>query len=627
MRGILAAVFVSVSAAAAVPFEAPTTVEALDARIDATLKGSPVVGVQVALVDRSGAVWAKAYGHLDIERSRPARNASIFRAGSISKSVTGVLAQMLVEDGALDLNARLIEAVPAIAFQNKWEASDPVRLVHLAEHTTGWDDIHFSEYKSFAPGITLIAGLGVNPKSRTARWRPGRYASYCNAGPSALAAAIEAATGRSFEALVDERIFGPLAIEKASFQLTDEIAADLSRSYTPAGAEEPYTHIAMRPAGSLNISAIELAKFVAFLIRRGEAGGIALVSPEGVERIERPTTSLAARAGLKLGYGLGVYGSPIEDRIFYGHTGGIDGFIAQYGYSKELQTGFVIMSNTAAGEQLIAVRKLVVAHLIAMDGAPPAPQSAASVSDLSPYEGWYRLLTPNLEFTRLLTDVFDVRRIKAKDGALEMTAGFSDEATRLVPMGGGLFAKDGRGQADRVFLTTPEGALEMHDFFQSAYRKVGAMSVYGRIAFVGAVALAAALALLSTLVWIALRPFGVFRHSNRWRVWTFPLLSLASFAAAGGVLTAAASGGFADTAARLGAPTPWSIGVLAATILGPALAAFGLGTAVLARRVARLARLQAGLTALILTALGAYMWHYGWVGLEVWSYQPKVFGQ
>jgi CubicO group peptidase (beta-lactamase class C family) len=279
MAAAIAAACVILSWAVAVakePFIAPKTLDELDGRIAATIRDSKVVGVQVALVDREGASWAAAYGHLDKEKTRPATNEAIFRAGSISKSFTGVLAQMLVEDGALDLNARLADAVPAIAFQNKWEATDPVRLVHLAEHTSGWDDIHFSEYRSFAPDITLLEGLAVNPKSRTSRWRPGRYGSYCNAGPSALAAAMEAATGRRYENLIDERIFAPLGIARASFLLTPDVAGDLSKSYAPLGEEEPYTHIGMRPAGSLNISASELAKFVAFLIRRGEAGGVQL---------------------------------------------------------------------------------------------------------------------------------------------------------------------------------------------------------------------------------------------------------------------------------------------------------------------------------------------------------------
>jgi hypothetical protein len=345
---------------------------------------------------------------------------------------------------------------------------------------------------------------------------------------------------------------------------------------------------------------------------------------EGVARIETPTTSLAARAGLKLGYGLGVYGSNIENRVFYGHTGGIDGFIAQYGYSTELGSGFIVMSNTAAGGDLVAIRKLLVSYLIARGDEAPPPPAAAGV-DLTQYEGWYRQLTPNLDFMRLLTDLVDFRRVKAGDGALELTAGFSTESTRLIPLGEGLFAKEGRTAADRVFVTTPEGALEMHDFFQGAYRKVSPASVYGRLAFFGLAALAGLLAILSTLLWVFLRPFGVFRHSNRWRVWALPLLSLAAYVAAGVLLVLAASG-FSDAAARLGGPTPWSIGLLAATIAGPGLAVLGLLGAFFARRVAPLARLQAGTTAALFIALGAYLWKYGWVGLTIWSYQPGVTG-
>ena len=136
------------------------------------------------------------------------------------------------EDGVLDLNAKLKDVVPEIEFTNKWEATDPIRLVHLSEHTTGWDDIQFSEYRDFGPDVTPLEGLAANPVSRTSRWRPGRYASYCNSGPVALAAAIEKMTGEKYEDLVDERIFAPLGIEGASFLLTDDVKGRISKSYS-----------------------------------------------------------------------------------------------------------------------------------------------------------------------------------------------------------------------------------------------------------------------------------------------------------------------------------------------------------------------------------------------------------
>lgn len=605
-------------------FVAPQTIEELDQRIAEALKDTAVIGVEVALVDRNGASWAKGYGYLDKEKTRPVENDSIFRAGSISKSFTGALALMLVEDGILDLNATLREAAPAVEFKNKWEDTDPVRLVDLSEHTSGWDDIQFSEYRDFGPNVTPIEGLAANPISRTSRWRPGRYASYCNAGPVALAIAIENATGRKFEDLVDERIFRPLGINEASFFLTEAVAAKISKSYSDKGVEEPYLHIGLRPSGSLNISASELAKFVALMIRRGEMNGTPLISPEGVARIETPTRALSAKAGLTLGYGLGNYASFVDDRLFFGHNGAIDGFFAQYSYSKETDTGFVIMSNTSAGDPLQKVRKLVAAYLL-KDAPQPAAAPAGANVDLAQYEGYYRQIAPRSDLTRILIETIDVARFYEKDGKLVVAPPFGGGVT-LVPLGDGLFTAEGRSVADRVFLTTPEGEIELHRLFQAAYRKLPLWQAYGPLAFLGLTALALSLSVLFALIWIVARPFGAFRDSNRWRVWAWPLLGVLSIGIVLGAFMIGSSGSGSQFLARLGAPSPWSWAIAIGTWGVPVFGAIGLLAALRAPDVSGFARVHAGVTSAILVALAIFLWSYGWLGMTVWSYAPAIVG-
>jgi CubicO group peptidase (beta-lactamase class C family) len=74
--------------------------------------------------------------------------------------------------------------VPEVTFSNRWEATDPVRLVHLMEHTTGFDDIHLREYASNDPTpIALKEALAYGAASRVSRWRPGTRMAYCNSGP------------------------------------------------------------------------------------------------------------------------------------------------------------------------------------------------------------------------------------------------------------------------------------------------------------------------------------------------------------------------------------------------------------------------------------------------------------
>jgi CubicO group peptidase (beta-lactamase class C family) len=101
--------------------------------------------------------------------------------------------------------------VPEVSFENRWEATDPVRVVDLLEHTTGWDDIHLRESVKDAKGMTLREGLDYDRPSRISRWRPGTRMAYSNSGPPVAAYIVEKITGQRFEDYVTQNFFCPSA--------------------------------------------------------------------------------------------------------------------------------------------------------------------------------------------------------------------------------------------------------------------------------------------------------------------------------------------------------------------------------------------------------------------------------
>lgn len=118
----------------------------------------------------------------------------------------------------VQVDAPVKSLVPDVAFTNKWEATDPVRVVHLLEHTTGWDDVHPKEMAHDDPRpVTLAEGLAVGPESRTSRWRPGTFYSYSNSGPAVAAAVVEKLTGKRFEDYVQESFFDRIGMPTADY--------------------------------------------------------------------------------------------------------------------------------------------------------------------------------------------------------------------------------------------------------------------------------------------------------------------------------------------------------------------------------------------------------------------------
>jgi len=197
----------------------PQTLAELEAEILKVMEKTKTPGLAVTLVSREGELWTAGLGLADVAIKRAATAETPFRIGSITKSLVSLAALMLIEEGKLALNDRLASRAPEVWFDNPWEETDPVRLVHLLEHTAGFDDIRLREYALLDPDIPLKEALDYYPVSRVSRWRPGTRFSYCNSGPSIVAYVIAKITGLTFEDFVAERLFQPLGMETATFFL------------------------------------------------------------------------------------------------------------------------------------------------------------------------------------------------------------------------------------------------------------------------------------------------------------------------------------------------------------------------------------------------------------------------
>jgi CubicO group peptidase (beta-lactamase class C family) len=278
----------------------PRSLEELEQAIGAVLEETKVPGVGVALVAKDEVLWVTGVGKADVAAGNPVLPDTLFRIGSISKSLVSLSALLLVEQGRLSLDVKVRDVIPEIEFTNPWEKTDPIRLVHLLEHTTGFDDIHLQEYARRGESLSLREGLDYHPHSRTVRWKPGTHFSYCNSGPAVAAYLIEKVSGQRFETFVRKHFFGPLEMKTASYSLTEDIEQKLATGYESDGVtESPYWHIIMRPSGAINASPREMANFVQFLLNRASFRGVALLHPESIQRMETPQTTLAARAGVR----------------------------------------------------------------------------------------------------------------------------------------------------------------------------------------------------------------------------------------------------------------------------------------------------------------------------------------
>ena len=317
------------------PTPAPAqSVDELREQLLQILEETHTPGASVAIVHRDGPELVTGLGLADVAGNRAATSDTLFRIGSTSKAFASLSILQLVNEGKLSLDDPVRKLVPEVWFENRWEASDPVRVVHLLEHTTGWDDMHLREYAKDAPSMSLRDALDYDHHSRTSRWPPGTRMAYCNSGPAVAAYIVEKITGKRFEDYVQQHFFTPIGMKTATYFQPDA-AATTTLYHDDGKTPYRYWNILLRPAGSINASANDMAAYLSFYLNRGAVHGAQIMPAASIDRMEVPASTWAAKDGLKCGYGLSNYCSIYDGFVYHGHNGGVEGGLTELAYMPD----------------------------------------------------------------------------------------------------------------------------------------------------------------------------------------------------------------------------------------------------------------------------------------------------
>jgi CubicO group peptidase (beta-lactamase class C family) len=594
----------------------PQSIPELRAEIEKVLTEEKVPAAGVALVSRDEVLWVDGIGQADVAAGVDATADTMFRIGSISKSFAALTVLQLVEEGRLDLNMPLKDLAPDVFFENRWHVTSPVRLVHLLEHTTGFDDLALREYANNDPKpLTLLEGLSYYPNSRVSRWRPGTYFSYCNSGPGVAAHVVERLTGQPFDTYLEEKILRPLGMDHASLLLTDTVKQRLAKGYWSDGiTETPYWHLIVRPAGALNASPREMASYARMLLNRGSLGDVKIVEPASVERMETPGTSIAARRGLRHGYGLGNYWNVAEGFAWHGHNGGMTGFAADLFYLPREGVGLALMINSSSGKALGRIRGLMQRYLV-KDIAKPGPPPAAG-DDLEQYEGYYVPYSVRIEASRFISRVLQVPHVSAASDALKVTW-WKGGAARFFPLGAGRFTRKDTPVATDLFTVDDDGNVILWGRAGMAYKKTPAVLVLIERALWLIALLLVVSCILFALWWVPAKLLGKLKAKHL-GVRAFPLVSILFFAA--GFLLMGTAMNSMYMMDRLGNPTVWSWGFFACTVAFAVTAIAGLARTVRSRdlEIHRAVWWHSLLVSLALTGVAAYLAYWGVIGARTW---------
>ena len=336
---------------------------ALDAAAAADGTGS----LSAAVRHEGRTVWTHAAGWADREQGRRADAATVYRVGSISKTVAVTVALRLAERGVLDLGEPVARLVPEIRTTAGYGAQPrAITLRDLATHTSGL---------AREPRIPrLLAGavdqwehtlLGAIPATRFAH-PPGACFDYSNVGAAILGLAVRRAGGMPYPKLVAAEICKPLGLTSTGFRPPADrarLATGYERlvdgSISTRDSERQHAGRGFRvPGGGLYSTPSEIAAFGAAI---GPGAEDVLLSAAKRREMLRVATrkSEECSPGPSNGYGTGVElyldGAQV---VAYGHHGDMNGYGAVVLGDPEREVTICVCSNFRGSEELGMERSL-----------------------------------------------------------------------------------------------------------------------------------------------------------------------------------------------------------------------------------------------------------------------------
>lgn len=320
---------------------------AIEAKLEKRRQELGIPGLSVAIVKDGKTIMAKGFGYKDFEKKAPVTNETQFAIGSATKAFTGLSVLMLQDEGKLSLDDSPKKYLPYFKINNA-ETDKNIQIRDLLSHSSGLARTDLAMVTNKLNRVELIKVVGEAKPIAGLREK----FSYQNIMVAAAGEIVAQITKKPWETFVPEKIFKPLGMENSTMDIGQmQKSKDFSFGYdynfdTKKTRKLPMLDIAeTAPAGSINSSADDMAKWLKFVLNGGELNGKRLVSKEGFTEWIKPQMKVTPDG--KISYGLGWFVQDWKGKKVVQHGGNIDGFNSMVAMIPEENIGFVMLTNVS----------------------------------------------------------------------------------------------------------------------------------------------------------------------------------------------------------------------------------------------------------------------------------------
>jgi CubicO group peptidase (beta-lactamase class C family) len=296
----------------------------------------------VLVGEKGKVVYAKGFGMANMEWAIPVQADTKFRIGSVTKQLTAAVILQLAAEGKIKLDGKITDYLP----DYRKDTGDKVTVHQLLNHTSGIPS--YTGNPDFFPKVSrnpyTVADFVKAFSSGDFEFEPGTKFKYNNSGYFLLGAIIEKVTGKTYEAVLKERIFEPLGMTNTGYDKYAEILTKRAGGYekTPDGYRNAaYLDMSLPyAAGSLYSTVEDLYKWDQALYADK------ILSAESKKLMFTPGLA-------QYGYGFFIAEQPLgkagEKTKLIQHSGGINGFNSLLTRLPDKQQTVIILDNVGLG--------------------------------------------------------------------------------------------------------------------------------------------------------------------------------------------------------------------------------------------------------------------------------------
>jgi CubicO group peptidase (beta-lactamase class C family) len=312
-----------------------------------------VPGLAIAVVKDDSLVFAKGYGVIELGKPGAADAHTRFAIGSTTKAMTSALLAMLVDEGKLRWDDRVITYIPELQLYDPYATRD-LTIRDLLTHRSGlgsadlmWARWHFS----LAEMIRRLRYLPPAAPFRS-QWQ------YHNIMYAMSGLIVERVSGMPWDAFLRSRIFAPLGMTESE-ALVSSIKGKANVAVPHVEMNDSVRVVPIRStddvaaAGSVYSSVTDMSKWMRFILDSGRVGNKRLITAATFREIIAPQirAPMSEYPALQLAkpdffsYGLGWFIQDYAGQAVWMHTGSIDGMCAIIGLMPNERVGVYVLEN------------------------------------------------------------------------------------------------------------------------------------------------------------------------------------------------------------------------------------------------------------------------------------------